>query len=113
MAKIQYISHLVKVFKQLLQRHGVENVYQAIYYDSVGLAINAAASKVGIPSFCVQHGAQTRSHPAFGQWNNVPATGFEMLPDTFLCWNETAADAIRLGRAIRRHTRHWLMVIGG
>ena len=69
-------------------------VYQATYYDPVGLAINAAANQLEITTYCVQHGGQSRNNPAFGQWTNLPLKGYEMLPDIFLCWDKESANTI-------------------
>jgi hypothetical protein len=91
---IIYLGMLELYFKKLLSNHNVKEIYQATYYDPLGLSLNAAASKLKIRSYCVQHGGQSRHNPAFGQWTNLPREGYEMLPDTFLCWDKWSANTI-------------------
>jgi hypothetical protein len=90
-----YLELLTSYFTGLLGKLGVSTVYQATYYDSVGLAINAAANQLEVTTYCVQHGGQSRNNPAFGQWTNLPLRGYEMLPDIFLCWDEESANTIK------------------
>jgi hypothetical protein len=89
-----YIDHLVRFFDYLLKQLGVTKIYQATYYDPIGLSINAAASQLGIKTYCAQHGGQSRNNPAFGQWTNLPAKGYAMLPDIFLCWDKESTNTI-------------------
>ena len=69
---LSYLRVMKMYFKIYLKRRGIKEVYQATYYDPVGLAINAAANELGIRTYCVQHGGQSRNNPAFGRWSKVP-----------------------------------------
>lgn len=89
-----YLKLLTKYFTKLFDKLGVSTIYQATYYDPVGLSINAAASQLNITTYCAQHGGQSRNNPAFGQWTHLPLEGYEMLPDIFLCWDKESAKAI-------------------
>lgn len=89
-----YISALAHFYRSVLRKLGVSKVYQATYYDPVGLSINAAASQIRIKTFCAQHGGQSKNNPAFGQWTNIPTNGYEMLPDVFLCWDKESSNTI-------------------
>ena len=91
---LNYINFLTDFYGKLLRLLGVSRVYQATYYDPVGLSINAAASHLGIKTFCAQHGGQSKNNPAFGRWTNIPSNGYAMLPDVFLCWDEQSSDTI-------------------
>jgi hypothetical protein len=91
---VNYISCLTYFYGSVLGKLGVSRVCQATYYDPVGLSINAAASQLGVKTFCAQHGGQSKNNPAFGQWTNIPANGYAMLPDVFLCWDEESSNTI-------------------
>ena len=100
-----YINLLIRYYKYLLKKLGVKEIYQATYYDPVGLSINAAASQLGITTYCAQHGGQSKNNPAFGQWTNIPLKGYEMLPDVFLCWDEWSAHTInKWSSGNKKHT---------
>jgi hypothetical protein len=102
---IIYINLLIRYYKYSLKKLGVKEIYQATYYDPVGLSINAAASQLGIKTYCAQHGGQSRNNPAFGQWNNIPLKGYEMLPDVFLCWDEWSAHTVNeWSSSSKKHT---------
>lgn len=92
---LAYLRVLTYFYGSILRKLGVSRVYQATYYDPVGLSINAAASRLGISTFCAQHGGQSQNNPAFGKWTNLPTEGYGMLPDVFLCWDEESANTIR------------------
>lgn len=91
---VTYISALAHFYGSVLKKLGVSRVCQATYYDPVGLSINAAASLLRIKTYCAQHGGQSKNNPAFGQWTNIPANGYAMLPDVFLCWDEESSNTI-------------------
>ena len=57
-------------------------------------ALNLACRELGIPSVEIQHGVQGELHFGYGRWQNVPETGYEMLPRFFWCWDEESAAAI-------------------
>jgi len=105
-----YIENLIKFFNRLLYLLGVKRVYQATYYDPMGLSINAAASQLGLTTYCVQHGGQSKNNPAFGQWSNMPLDGYDMLPSVFLCWDEGSGDAIKKWAQVTK--KHSVKVIG-
>lgn len=89
-----YLRLLTSFFINLIEKLGVSTIYQSNYYDPEGLAINSAANHLEIISYCAQHGCQSKSHPAFSQWTNVPINGYEMLPDIFLCWDRDSANTV-------------------
>jgi len=84
---LSYIRILKFYFKIFLKKRGIKEVYQSMYYDPIGLAINSAANEIGIKTYCVQHGGQSRNNPAFGKWSIIPKKGYLMLPKKFLCWD--------------------------
>jgi len=64
------------------------------YYNTEGMAFNLACHRLKIPCIDIQHGVQGELHVAYGRWNNIPATGFELLPSHFWCWSDEDAAAI-------------------
>lgn len=110
---LAYLRALTFFYGSILRKLGVSKVYQSTYYDPVGLSINVAASRLGITTFCAQHGGQSQNNPAFGQWTNLPADGYSMLPDVFLCWDEESANTIKTWAGVNgNHTTqitgyHW------
>lgn len=92
---LSYIRILKFFFKIFLKRRGIKEVYQSIYYDPIGLAINSAANELGLKTYCVQHGGQSINNPAFGKWSIISHKGYFMLPKKFLCWDEQSAESIR------------------
>ena len=55
----------------------------------------AAARKRGIKVVDIQHGGMHRHHILASHWSNVPANGYELLPDIFWCWSQRSADYIQ------------------
>ena len=95
---VVYLSYLIIMrtfFKKFLLSLGVNDVYQAMYYDPVGLAINSAASALRVTKYCAQHGGQSINNPAFGRWTNIPLNGYDMLPNVFLCWDQGSVKNIQ------------------
>ena len=107
---ITFLRLLQNKFTKLLKLFHIKEIYQATYYDPLGLSINAAASRLNILTNCVQHGGQSRYNPAFGQWTNLPPSGYGMLPDTFLCWDKYSANNIKEWASKNDH--HTAKVVG-
>lgn len=62
-------------------------VFVVTYYTAHGMAMMAAARRVGILTVDLQHGVQGPEHVAYGKWPPPPAGGFRLLPDVFWCWS--------------------------
>ncbi|MBK6836157.1 MAG: hypothetical protein IPG89_18555 [Bacteroidetes bacterium] len=54
----------------------------------------AAANRLSIETFDMQHGAQTKTHLAYGSWSTVPIMGYDFLPRTYLCWDNHSEKAV-------------------
>ncbi len=92
---LNYMNLLILFFKYIFKRLKIKKIYQATYYDPVGLSINAAAADMMIKTYCAQHGGQSRNNPAFGQWTKINYdNGYSLLPDVFLCWDRESANTI-------------------
>lgn len=69
------------------------------YYSFAGQGFVLACRRLGIPSIDIQHGVHGELHRAYGRWDRVPASGYELLPAIFWCWSDTEAAAIERWRA--------------
>lgn len=94
---MQYDFHLrMRFFTKLWKRIQPEKVAMLCYYGSRdAYAMIAAANRLGIPTAELQHGPQTDIHLCYGNWNNLPATGYDVLPRTFWCWDDETAGVMR------------------
>jgi hypothetical protein len=81
-------------FKGVLERTSPVVAFVVSYYAMEGFAFNVACRELGIPSVDLQHGLQGDLHAAYGRWEKVPATGYEMLPSVFWCWSESESAAV-------------------
>jgi hypothetical protein len=88
------IKRLAMFWEKKLRRVHPKLVFMVTYYGDLGLALNLACTWLGIPSVDIQHGVQGDYHVAYGRWNNVPDTGYELLPHIFWCWSEDEKNAI-------------------
>jgi hypothetical protein len=82
-----------KYFENLLTQVKAKFVYFTCYYGEK-MAFVAAARKMGIQTIDLQHGVQGDYHAAYGGWENVPDTGYLMLPDLFSVWSSQEKDSI-------------------
>lgn len=87
----KYAEFFEQGFKEIKPRSG----FVVSYYNLVGMAFNLACRNLGICSVDIQHGLQGNIHWAYGRWNNVPETGYELLPKFFWVWSHLEAEAIR------------------
>jgi hypothetical protein len=89
-----YIEVLKNLYKPILKRNKVSDVYILCYYVSEMYAMNLASSELGIRSHDIQHGGQGNAHVAYANYNVVPASGYKLLPKNFWCWDQASADVI-------------------
>tara|TARA_B100001250_G_scaffold65148_1_gene51615 strand:+ start:30290 stop:31654 length:1365 start_codon:yes stop_codon:yes gene_type:complete len=92
--RLCYIFFLSKYISLLLKRYKINQIYQGMYYDNFGLATSLASHNLGLVNNCVQHGGQSENNPAFGSWKVMSEMGYELLPDNFLCWDESSARSV-------------------
>ena len=64
------------------------------YYSLDSMALILAGHRLGIPTINIQHGVQSKTHPAFTRWLNIPRNGYEILPNEFHCWDPLSSDII-------------------
>lgn len=64
------------------------------YYSSDAMAFTLACRDLGVRTVEVQHGVQGAWHFAYARWARVPTTGYELLPEVFWTWDESARAVI-------------------
>ena len=93
--ELTMIKKYEEFYSGILKRSKPQLAFLVSYYNLEGMAFNATCRKLGIPSVDIQHGLQGDLHWAYGRWNNVPETGYELLPKFFWVWNDFEAEAIK------------------
>jgi hypothetical protein len=89
------VAKYAKFFEQILSEIKPQRAFVVSYYNIWGMAFNLACHNLGVFSVDIQHGLQGDLHWAYGRWNNVPETGYELLPRFFWVWSDLEAEAIR------------------
>lgn len=80
-------------FQNVISQVKPKKVYFTCYYGEK-MAFVCAAREMGIKTIDLQHGIQGDYHAAYGRWENVPDSGYSMLPDVFSVWSEQEREAI-------------------
>ncbi len=89
-----YIKILSQIYKIILKKYNVSEIYILCYYVSEMYAMNLAASELDIPTCDIQHGGQGKLHTAYANFNKVPQSGYRLLPKKFWCWDKASAEVI-------------------
>lgn len=95
MRQYAYIDVLSRIYKIILKKYKVDNVYILCYYVSEMYAMNLAASDLGINNWDIQHGAQGNLNTAYANFSKIPLTGYKLLPKWFWCWDNDSAAGIK------------------
>lgn len=80
---------LVHYFDLLLRHVQPKVVYLSSFTGAYHVCV--AARKLGVKVVDIQHGGMHKNHPLAANWAKVPASGYELLPDVFWCWEERTA----------------------
>lgn len=81
-----------KEFDKILRRLNPKVILEVVGYNIDCMIINELASKKGIPTVELQHGATGRSHPAY---NYYPNTRVEQFPQYFFAFSRFWIDMAR------------------
>lgn len=92
---VALIKKYRKFFNVLLLQIKPKIAFLTSYQNPVGMAFNLACKDLGVKSIEIQHGVQGNYNAAYGQWNKVPKSGYELLPAVFWCWSDYEALAIK------------------
>ncbi len=65
------------------------------YYIDDVFALTSAANRLNIETIEMQHGPQTEIHLSYASWSVLPKEGYDMIPKTFWCWDESSHNVIK------------------
>ena len=85
--KVRRIRACADFYKEIFKKIKPRLALMVEYYRTQGMAFSLACREFGIPCVDIQHGFQVDSHVAYGRWNKVPESGYELLPAIFWCWS--------------------------
>ena len=102
-----FADFYVRIFKKTKPRLG----FCVSYYSITGMAFNLACREYHIPSIDIQHGLQGDLHVAYGRWNKLPVTGYELLPTYFWCWDE--AEVVSINKWSSKVSQWHKPIMGG
>lgn len=110
-SSIRYVQKLSIIFEKWLKQTGVKLLISVCWYGSDVMAATLAAKRLGIVSVDLQHGMQGEGHDAYYGWEKTPASGYELVPDVFLCWGHNQVkNLLEYNKAFRQHSEP---IIGG
>ena len=94
-------ARLVKFYKwygygkKIFQKNNaLKEIYLVSWYFPDMMGLCAAASKLGISTFDIQHGKQGIYQPCYSGWQKIPKDGYDLMPDFFWCWGKPSCDHI-------------------
>lgn len=88
------IGKMAANMKTVLEQTQPRMVFILNYYGPQGLAFVHAAHQLGIPSVDMQHGPQVMGNSGYANWDEIPATGYNVLPNLFWVWDEQSKQNI-------------------
>jgi len=88
--QIDSLNDHVVWFTKLLTSLRPRVIFYTCYYRIETMAMNHVCKLANIKSIDVQHGKQGKYHGLYSHWTNLPADGYELLPDYFWNWGEEA-----------------------
>ena len=91
---INRILRLADLYEKALGRASARLVVLSVFYRPEAFAMCIAASRLGVKTVEIQHGAANDVHPMYASWLALPDNGYEMIPDKFWCWGEISAKRI-------------------
>ncbi len=85
----------VLFFQKVLQIVQPKKVVILCYYLEDIFALTAAANHLKIVTVEMQHGPQPTVHLAYSSWSVLPKEGYDMIPKTFWCWDDSSHNVIK------------------
>lgn len=92
--KIKTVKASQIYWRYMLRVLSIQKVYLIAYYNGHLYGFIKACRDLGIETIEVQHGLQGKYHLAYGSFNNVPPSGYNIIPEIFWCWNEIYTNEI-------------------
>lgn len=92
--KIKIVKASQIYWRYMLRALSVKKAYLIAYYNGHLYGFIKACRDLGIETIEVQHGLQGKYHLAYGNFNKVPLNGYNIIPESFWCWNELYTNEI-------------------
>jgi hypothetical protein len=86
----KFTKYIIKKIKHF--NPNLKAAFFLCYYGIYDMVYAFNLSEIKTIDF--QHGPATDTHPAYGNWNNVPKRGFNTMPYYFWTWNQESITAI-------------------
>lgn len=93
--RLAFIDEMAVTFERLLKKGKPKLVGLVCFYGPVNMALSLACHRLGIPCIDIQHGIQNDQHLFYTGWENLPATGHQLIPSLFWTWGETNRKRIK------------------
>jgi len=92
--RVMYVYVYYAYLKWKLRGVKISALYTDTYYTCISMAYVLYCKKNNIDTINVQHGNQSKAHPAFCEWHSVHASGYNVIPATFYCWDKESSSGI-------------------
>jgi len=86
--QIQQVLKKKEYFKQILKRLRPKVIFFVYYGHQDCLGLVLAGKNLKIKTVDIQHGYTPKYEGSYTNWYNIPATGYELLPHYYWCWND-------------------------
>ncbi len=93
--KVSYIFLISRFMKYFFEECEIKLLRHANYYSLDSMAMTLAARRCNIEIENIQHGSQSKDHPAFGRWNVAQTDGYDLLPSMFSCWDKESVTILK------------------
>jgi hypothetical protein len=81
-------------FSEVLLNLRPKIVFVVYYYYFAAMALIRACKKMMVTTVDIQHGACGSYQCPYTHWTKIPYEGYDLIPDFFWCWGETACRSI-------------------
>jgi len=108
--ELNIILSIKSFFLRKLKKLKPSIAFILCYYARRQYAFTLACKELNITTVDIQHGVQGELHRAYGRWLAVPDSGYELLPEVFLNWDEKDAESINKWS---KNNSHHKALVGG
>ncbi|MBE7175753.1 MAG: hypothetical protein INR69_05080 [Mucilaginibacter polytrichastri] len=93
-SRMRFIITCSDMFSWIFKTVKPASVYGLCYYSDEMFGMHYAANRLGIANYDMQHGGQGPLHNMYN-YSATKDRGYNILPETFLCWDESSAETLR------------------
>jgi hypothetical protein len=109
-SELMFLDLLSQEFVKVLKFYQPKLVFLTVFYRLEAMAMSLACQRLGIKVVEYQHGAQNDYHSMYTHWQNIPAQGYELIPDLFWMWGNIPKE--RIDNWAKNSIKH-KVVVGG